>query len=143
MQRAFSDASANPLFRIGEDMLGQIFSKYGACGALLALAGCASVPPPTEQLAIARTTVSQAQAATATQHAPVELRAAQSKLDRAQAAMQREQYLEAKRLAEQAEVDAKFAWAKSETAKAQMAVAELEEGIRVLHQELQRRAPGQ
>lgn len=124
-------------------MLGQIFSKYGACGALLALSACASVPPPTEQLAIARTTVSQAQAATATQHAPVELRAAQSKLDRAQAAMQREQYLEAKRLAEQAEVDAKFAWAKAETAKAQMAVAELEEGIRVLHQELQRRAPGQ
>jgi hypothetical protein len=76
--------------------------RYAACGAVLALAGCA----------------------------PVELRTAQGKLERAQAAMQRGQYLEAKRLAEQAEVDAKLAWSKTETAKAQMAVTELEQGRR-------------
>lgn len=122
-------------------MSSPISCKRAVCGALLALGGCASIPPPTEQIAIARTSVSQAQAATATQHAPVELRAAQSKLERAQVAMEREEYVEAKRLAEQAEVDAKLAFSKAETAKAQMAVAQLNEGIRVLREELQRRAP--
>jgi hypothetical protein len=111
-----------------------------ASGALLiGLTACASVPPPTEQMAVARTSVSQAQTATATEHAPLELRTAQSKLDQAEAAMRSEDYLKAKRLAEQAEVDAKLAWARAETAKTKKAVEELEAGIRTLHQELQRR----
>jgi hypothetical protein len=119
--------------------MSEIFWKPAACGALLGLAACASVPPPTEQMAVARTTVSQAQSATATQHAPLELRTAQQKLEQAEAAMQRQENLKAKQLAEEAEVDAKLAWTKTETAKAKQAVAELEEGIRVLREELQRR----
>jgi Domain of unknown function (DUF4398) len=116
----------------------QIWKPWG-CALVFGLAGCASIPPPTEQMAVSRAAVSQAQNAGAAQHAPVELRNAQSKLDGATDAMKREEYEKAKRLAEQAEVDAKLAAVKADTARARAAVAELQEGIRVLRRELERR----
>lgn len=118
---------------------GILCRRAGLGLAFVGLAGCASVPPPTEQMALARAEVSQAQNAGAMEFAPVELRNAQTKLDQAQKAMQSEEHVTARRLAEQAEVDAKLASAKARTAKAQKAVAELQEGIRVLRQELERK----
>jgi hypothetical protein len=79
----------------------------------LALAACASVPPPVTELAAARAALGQA-GPLASQYAPAELSAAQRKLERAEQAMARDDRVQARRLAEEAEVDARFAWAVAE-----------------------------
>jgi len=79
----------------------------------LALAGCASTPPPATELTSARAAIEQA-APLAHRHAPAELAAAQKKLARAEQAMARDERAQARRLAEEAEVDARFAWAVAE-----------------------------
>jgi hypothetical protein len=121
--------------------MNSIHWRRAGCGlVLLGFAGCASIPPPHEQLAAAKAEVAKAETSPAAQFAPLELQTARSKLNAANAAMQNEEYLKAKRLSEQAEVDAKLAWTKAETAQARKAAAEIEEGIRVLREELQRKA---
>jgi len=110
-----------------------------AVAALAAgLAACASVPPPRAQLAAARAMVSQAQAAAA-REAPVEFSIAQAKLARAEQAMKRDDYVNARIYAEQAEVDAKYAWTLAENARTQRAADEVGKSINALRQELQRR----
>jgi uncharacterized protein DUF4398 len=79
----------------------------------LAAAACATEPPPAATLASARAAVEQASAGGA-QHAPSELAAARTKLRRAQDALARGDNVQARRLAEEAEVDARLAWAMSE-----------------------------
>lgn len=106
--------------------------------ASLALCACASMPPPTEQVAAARAMVSQAQPVAA-KDAPRELAGAEEKLRRAEEAMQRGDYVRARILAEQAEVDAKHAWTVAENVKAQRAAAEVDKGIEALKSELERR----
>ena len=82
--------------------------------ALLALlAACASEPPPTAELAAVRAAVEHA-APLVAQYAPNELAAAQAKLKRAEGALARGDHVRARRLAEEAEVDARLAWALSE-----------------------------
>ena len=80
--------------------------------SLAVLAACATEPPPTAQLAAARAAVDQA--APGASYAPRELAAAQTKLKEAQAALARGDNLQARRLAQEAEVDARLAWALSE-----------------------------
>ena len=106
--------------------------------AVAALAACASTPPPTEQIASARTMVAQAQGA-ASKDAPLEVHQAQTKLARAEEAMQRGEYESARRLAEEAEVDAKYAWTSGENARVQRAAVEVDRGIQTLREELDRR----
>ena len=79
----------------------------------LALAACASAPPPATELASARAAIEHAGPIGA-HYAPAELAAAQSKLERAEQAMARGDHVLARRLAEEAEVDARFAWAMAE-----------------------------
>jgi len=81
--------------------------------AALAAAGCATEPPAAAELASARAAIEQAGAA-GPQRAPAELEAAKSKLNRAQAAAARGDNVQARRLAQEAEVDARLAWAMSE-----------------------------
>jgi hypothetical protein len=86
--------------------------------SLLALAACASsAPPPTIELAAARAAIEQAGPAVA-HYAPAELAAAQSKLERAEQALARDDRTQARRLAEEAEVDARLAWAMAENERA-------------------------
>jgi hypothetical protein len=106
--------------------------------ALCFLAGCASVPPPDQQLGAARAMVAQAQPLAA-RDAPMELSTAQSELARAEQAMKRADYANARIYAEQAEVDAKYAWTLAENARAQRAAAEVSQGLSTLRQELERR----
>jgi len=89
-----------------------------------ALAACASTPPPEEQLDAARAAVIQAQPVAVRDGAP-ELETAQSKLAGAEQAMQRGNYVDARILAEQAQVDARYAWTLAENARLQRAAAEL------------------
>src|SRR5688500_8264953 len=68
---------------------------FSIIAAALAAAGCATTPPPTEQLGAARASVAQAEPAAA-QAAPAQLTAAQSKLARAEEAMKRGDYVAAR-----------------------------------------------
>ena len=70
----------------------------------------------------------------------VELKTAQAKLARAEEALQRGDYVQARIFAEQAEVDARYAWTLAENARMQRAAAELDQSVKVLRNELDRRA---
>jgi hypothetical protein len=108
------------------------------CAALLA-AGCASVPPPTEQMAVAKSALSSALSAGGVEYAPVEMRTAQEKMDRANRAMAKEEYDAARRLAAEAEADARLAEKMAHAAKARKAESVTQEDIRVLREEMNRR----
>jgi hypothetical protein len=84
-----------------------------ASTALLALAGCASLPPPTAELSAARQALNRAEGADATQHAPDALRQGQDALSRAQAAMSAGREQDARPLALAAAADADLAYAES------------------------------
>lgn len=108
--------------------------------AALAMAGCASIPAPTEQLAVSKVAVSNATSSGGNEFASVEMRAAQDKLDRAVQAMVVEDYKNAQLLAEQAQVDAQLAAAKARAAKAQQAAATVQEDSHILRKELDRKS---
>jgi hypothetical protein len=90
-----------------------------------ALDACSSIPRPTEQLEAARAAVLQAEPAVRSEGA-TELALAQGKLVGAADAVQRGDYVTARILAEQAEVDARYAWTLGEAARVQRAVAGLD-----------------
>ena len=106
--------------------------------AILMLAGCATSDSPREQIAVARAAVDRASGLVAAE-APVEVSQAREKLERANAAAARKDYDEARRLAEQAEVDANLAAAKSQSIRSDRALSEVREGIRLLREEIARR----
>jgi len=108
--------------------------------AAVLVAGCASIPAPTEQIAVSKAAVDNATSAGGNEFAPVQLQSALEKLNAAERAMAEEKNLKARQLAEQAEVDAQLAAATARAAKAQKAASELREGNRVLHQEIDRKA---
>jgi hypothetical protein len=117
--------------------------KNVAAAAMVAagvfLSGCATTsPPPTSQMAEAITSLKQAEDVGAAEYAGIEYRRAQTKLDEAQAALAKKRHKEARRLAEQASVDAELAAAKARSAKTQQAVNELRESIRTLQAEISR-----
>lgn len=119
----------------------QWYRALGAIGvAAVVIAGCASVPKPTEQIAVSNSAITNASLAGGNEYAPVEMRNAQHKMDRANKAMAREDYDDARVLAEQAQVDARLAEKKAESAKAQKAAAVMNQDIRVLREEINRKS---
>jgi uncharacterized protein DUF4398 len=107
--------------------------------AAAVMAGCAGVPAPTEQLAVSKAAVANAVDAGAPELAPVEMRTAQEKLDRANQAMAAKDYDRARSLAEQAQVDAQLAGAKARSVKAQKAALAVQDDSRALREELDRK----
>ncbi|BBR55472.1 MULTISPECIES: DUF4398 domain-containing protein [Pseudomonas] len=105
-----------------------------ALGGSLLLAGCAG-KPPSEQYAVTQSAVNSAVSAGGTEFAAVEMKAAQDKFKQAEIAMHDKQYDEAKRLAEQAEWDARVAERKAQAAKAQKALQDSREGVQDLREE--------
>ncbi|MDO9139135.1 MAG: DUF4398 domain-containing protein [Methylobacter sp.] len=119
----------------------QLIRGIGLTVAVAAVTvGCASLPPPTEQMAMSKLTVSNAGSAGGSEFAPLQLKSALDKMDAAERAMAKEDYLNARQLAEQAQVDAELASVMARSAKAQKAAGALREGIRVLRQEIDRNA---
>jgi len=109
-------------------------------GSALVLAACASTPPPpNERMAVATAAVAHAAAAGGPEFAPVEMRLARDKLQRATVAMTGKDHATADTLAEQAQLDALLAEAKAESAKARKAADAVSEGSRVLREELDRK----
>ncbi len=107
--------------------------------AVVILAGCAGVPPPKEQMAVSKSAIANAVSAGGNEYAPVEMRNAQDKMDRANRAMGKEDYEIAGRLAQEAQSDARLAEKKAESAKAQKSADALQEDNRVLREELSRK----
>ena len=124
--------------------LSQLMRKRGVAvllaGGVLLIAGCASVPAPTAQMAVSKAAVEHASSAGTTEFAPVELQSAKDKLARAEKAMAQENYELARQLAEEAQADARLAEAKSETAQAQKASQDSQAASRALRQEINRQA---
>jgi len=77
-----------------------------------------------------------ARAEPAAAEVPSEFGSAQAKLARAEESMQRGRYDEARRLAEQAEVDARLALTDAENARAQRRAAQVEKSIEALRTQL-------
>lgn len=100
--------------------------------------GCASTPPPQDALSEAEEAISQAKARDAAQYAPLALRKAEDKFKEArEAARDDDHYAEARRLAEQAQVDAQLALAEAERAKAEAELEELSRTVRAVEEEIQ------
>lgn len=120
--------------RVGMAMLGIL-----ALAALMSTSA-KGARAPTEQMAVARAAVADAVSAGGAEFAPGALVVAQEKLERGAAAMAARQYDDARRLAEEAEVDARLAAVIARSAKTQRAVAEVELGIQALKDEIARNA---
>ena len=105
-----------------------------ALGSSLVLAGCAG-NPPSEQYAVTQSAVNSAISAGGTEFAAVEMKSAQDKLKQAEIAMHDKNYDEARRLAEQAEWDARVAERKAQAAKAEQAVKDSQKAVDELRKE--------
>lgn len=108
-------------------------------GAVLAcaIAGCATLPPPTGELAAAQQALSRAEAADADQYASEDLAVARTALSRAQAAMAAGQENDARNLALAAAADADLAHARSREALASAELAQRRAEIEELQGRLQ------
>lgn len=129
---------------LASEKLQSVSKSCRALGALaiaaFLLTACATqeVERPVAQMTRAETAIQDAIQAGARESAPRELQSAQRHFSRAQEAISEEEFLEAQRLAERAEVDAKVAEERTRTEETYETVAELQEGIRALEEELQR-----
>jgi len=117
-----------------------IHKFVASIAAVILMAGCAGTPPPVEQMALSRDEVVNASSAGSNEYAPIELRLAMEKMATAEQAMKDKNYDLARKMAEQAQVDAKLAGAMSGSAKAKKAADALQEDSRILRQEINRQA---
>lgn len=102
------------------------------------ITACAGAPP-TAEMAVAKVEVNNADAAGANEFAPLPYRSAQEKMEGAHHAMAMDNYEEARRLAEEAEVDAQLSAVTARSVKAQKAVGQLQQDNNILRQEIDRK----
>lgn len=118
----------------------------GVIALVILLGGCASTQMPSSQLtatmATASETVKQAREADALEYAPLELQAAEQKMQAARTALDKENPERAGRLANEAMVDARLAAVKSRSARTQAVARELQQSIETLRQEIARNKKG-
>ncbi len=107
--------------------------------ASIAIAGCASAPPPTAQMAVAEASVQRASNASTTENAAAALQIAVTKLASARTAMNNKDYDLAKQLAEEAEVDSQVAELRAQSARSSKAAQESNAAARALREELERK----
>jgi hypothetical protein len=118
-----------------------LYQRMGITVIMLAIcmAGCVSGGgEPVESITSAELVIKVAKENNATVNAPLELKLAEEKLSAARIAVQKEEFLQAKRLAEEALVDAKLAETKSLSAKAKKQTQEMRGAIETLRQEIER-----
>ncbi len=108
----------------------------------LSVAGCSTVGPPKDSVAAADLAVQEANKTKAPEYSPLELRIARDKLEQAKRAMDKEEYTQARRLAEEALVDAQLATAKANSEEARRAANDLRQSLETLRREAQRSSQG-
>lgn len=105
--------------------------------ALFALvAACATTPPDPSLLDNARNAIAQAEEANAGEYAPIELRYAHERLDAAARALENERPDDARRLAEQAEIEAQLALARTRAALARAELQRKQEDLEQVREDL-------
>jgi len=107
---------------------------------LVVLGGCASTPAPVEQMAVAEAAVARANTTGTSENSAVELKVATNKLASAREAMASKDYDVARRLAEQAELDAEVAALQSQAARSRQAAQESRDASRALSEEISRKS---
>jgi len=111
-----------------------------AAAALIGLGGCASAPPPIEQMAVAEASVQRATTTSTSENAGVELQAATAKMASARQALLSKDYDRARQLAEQADVDAQVAELRAQSARSRKAALESRDAARALREEISRKS---
>ncbi len=107
--------------------------------SLAVVAGCASVPEPTDKMAVAEAAILRASTSGTSVDAPRELQLATDKLTAARQAMSSKEYERAGQLAEQATVDAQAAEIHAQSARSRKAAQETQDAARVLREEMNRK----
>lgn len=124
--------------------LGRIRTATAVLALTLALAGCATVPPPDDSMNLAQTQLQAARDAGAADYAPVDLGFAQDKFQQAQAAMAERKYADAANLAEESRADAELARAKARLGAARAQIqGKVQENSRLRSQDEQAAAAEQ
>jgi hypothetical protein len=118
----------------------QILYLRGAAviAGVLALAACASAPPPTASLQAAQQAIVSAEQANAGRYAPGELGEARAELNSANAAVTDQHMVMAERLANESRTEAQLAFAKTAYVKAQAINDDMAHSNDALTQEIQR-----
>lgn len=107
------------------------------CGLLLC--GCASPGvAPVEKISTVERAIQEARDSNATVSAPLELRHAEDKLKEAKVAMKEEEFEKARRLADEALIDANLAEATAHSEKAKKTAQEMHDDIDTLRREVER-----
>jgi hypothetical protein len=119
-----------------------VFVMLAGLALLLAVGpvACATPTKPAQEIEKAELAIKTADGSPMPAVASLELQLAREKLDGAKTALADEEYDQARRLAEQAQVDAQLAEAKAESEAARASAAELEQTINSLRTEAERAA---
>lgn len=107
-----------------------------SCSSIFFIAGCATDQPPQEMLTETEAMIDQAIDVDARNYAPAEIREARKQLDYARSAIKDEEYEEAERFLQEAQVTAEYAAIKSRSTKSQEAAETIRQDIETLRQEL-------
>ncbi len=112
----------------------------GGLAVLLAVGtvGCSTPRKPAQEIEKAELAIQSANTTSAPSDAPLELQLAREKTEKAKVALRNDNYEQAQRYAEQAQVDAQLAEAKAESETALESARELEQTIEVLREEAER-----
>jgi hypothetical protein len=102
----------------------------------LALAGCATIPPDPAVLDNARSAISQAEQAGASEYSPLELRFAGERLEQAERALVDGDADEVRRLADEAEIEAQLALARTQAALTRANLAQRQRDLEQLKADL-------
>lgn len=107
-----------------------------AAGALALLAACATTPPDPRLLDNAHNAIQQAQEAGASEYAPLELRFARERLTAAEFEAERNNAGAARRLADEAEIEAQLALARTQAALTRAELAQRQRDLDSLRADL-------
>lgn len=107
--------------------------------AATTLVGCGSkAVAPLQNISDAELAIKVAKENSATVNAPLEVRIAEEKLQKARETTRKEDFVSGRRLADEAFIDAKLAEVKSQTKKVKDMEKELRESIKILENEINR-----
>ena len=101
------------------------------------VSGCSTMEPPKSEISKARSYIDAAEQDEADRYAAIALNRAKDRMSQAQEAMDREDFEQAKFLAEKALVDARLASATAQTEKMREALEEVNSGLKSLNSELE------
>ncbi len=123
------------MFKIKDKILS---SSILSIAFTIILSGCASKNPPLDKISSAESAINRASDNKAQIYAPLELKIAKEKVEKAKMLLKDKQYEEAAIIAEEAKVDAELAEEKSRTKETQKIAQEILDSINALKAEIER-----